>query len=188
MDRASTDEQVGQEAARWLATVVAGEREQLLRVHSFRLRRADLEECLAQATLELLAAIRRGRRFESAAHVQAALAQRFESRITDHQRALAGRSPLRAALERAAGFEDRPGLQLADPVEDVEARLLDREQIRALARGAERLTAAERLVLGTQLGLPLDAGSVCSAAGWSPAKYRKTAQRARDRLRDAVRA
>lgn len=188
MARLRTEAGTGESAEQLLGAAVVRKSEALLRYHSFRLRRADLEECLGQAALEIIVAIRRGRRFSSDRHVEAALEQRFLSRVADQQRAIAGRSPLRAALERAIQVDGDDAHELVDPVTDLDTQVLEREHIDAIASRTDELSASERLVIGTQLGLPLDAASVCSAAGWSREKYRKTAQRARDRLRTAVSA
>jgi len=91
-------------------------------------------------------------------------------------------------LERAIQVDGDDAHELVDPVTDLDTQVLEREHIDAIASRTDELSASERLVIGTQLGLPLDAASVCSAAGWSREKYRKTAQRARDRLRTAVSA
>ena len=186
MDGRRTQAVTREDTEQLLADALADRREALLRLHSYRLRRADLEECLGQAALEVLVAIRRGRRFSCERHARAALEQRFLSRIADQQRAVAGRSPLRAALERAARVDDDSTRDLPDRSADLDRRVLERERITAIARSTDGLSPAERLVIGTQLGLPLDAASVCVAAGWSREKYRKTAQRARERLRAAV--
>jgi len=75
--------------------------QRLLRIHHHRLKRADLEDCLSQATLELLAAAARGQRFADTDAIRAALHQRFQSRIIDRQRARGGRSPITASLHHA---------------------------------------------------------------------------------------
>ena len=172
-----------------LAAAFERRREPLLRVHHFRLRRADLEECLGRAVLELLVAVRNGKLFESRVHAEAALEKRFLSRVADHHRAVGGRSPMRAALERALDISTHgevPGS--SDWAEEGEWSEGRRERIARIAAESGRLSPAEQLVIGTQLGIPIDPASVCSAAGWSRAKYRKTAQRAREALRMAVAA
>src|SRR5579863_5549026 len=102
--------------------------QRLLRIHHHRLKRADLEDCLSQATLELLAAAARGQRFAGADAIRAALDQRFQSRIIDRQRALGGRSPITASLHHAAALDvlgDAIGSTAGDPL----ARVLEREQL-----------------------------------------------------------
>ncbi len=84
-----------------VALVAAAKREVLLRVHRHRLRREDLEDAYSQATLELISLARRGRGFAGRAHIGNALEQRFLARVQDRRRAIAGRSPIAAALEGA---------------------------------------------------------------------------------------
>jgi hypothetical protein len=99
-----------------IALVVHSKRELLLRVHAHRLRREDLEDCFAQAALELIAQARRGGAFSSRVRMATALENRFLSRVLDRRRALAGRSPMEAALEASASLggcgEDE--LEIAD--------------------------------------------------------------------------
>jgi len=172
-----------------LAAAFERRSESLLRVHHFRLRRADLEECLGRSVLELLIAVRNGQVFASREHAEVALETRFLSRVTDHHRAVAGRSPMRAALERALDVDthgDIPGGD--DFFDDGDPIGAGRERLARITAESARLSPAERLVIGTQLGIPIDPASVCSATGWSRAKYRKTAQRAHEALRTAVAA
>jgi hypothetical protein len=46
-----------------VAVVASARRDLMLRVHAFRLRREDLEDCYGQATLELMLRVRRGGSF-----------------------------------------------------------------------------------------------------------------------------
>ncbi|MHB1999856.1 MAG: hypothetical protein ACYCSI_06685 [Solirubrobacteraceae bacterium] len=176
-----------------LALVVAAKKPVLLRVHSRRLRPDDLEECFAQAVLELLAGVRRGRVFASRRHVENALEQRFLSRVHDRRRALSGRSAAQAGLERAlapaSAEDDRAAHELADPRADVHRTVLARLLLRRLPSLSQQLSADQRLVLGSQLGLAWECGEdFCARYGWSAEKYRKVAQRARTRLRALVEA
>jgi DNA-directed RNA polymerase specialized sigma24 family protein len=154
----------------------------LLRIHHHRLKRADLEDCLGQATLELLAAAQRGQRFTDTDAIRAALDQRFQSRIIDRQRALGGRSPITASLHHATPLDtvtDRVGSTAGDAL----ARILEREQLARLASAIGQLTPDQRLVLRSQLDGHERPAQFCARHGWSVEKYRKTAQRARAHLR-----
>jgi hypothetical protein len=159
----------------------------LLRVHRHRLRREDLEDCYSQATLELLAQVKAGGVFASPSHIANALELRFLSRARDRRRALSGRSPMQAAIERAHtlaadAHEAREGVELVDRSAAVEARVIQREELRRIWRVARALSHDQRLVLVSQLsGEPC--ASVCAKQGWTREKYRKVAQRARARLR-----
>jgi DNA-directed RNA polymerase specialized sigma24 family protein len=156
--------------------------QRLLRIHHHRLKRADLEDCLGQATLELLAAAARGQRFADADAIRAALQQRFQSRIIDRQRALGGRSPITASLHYATALDtvtDTVGSTAGDPL----ARVLEREQLASLTGAIGQLTADQRLVLRSHLDGHERPAQFCARHGWSGEKYRKTAQRARAKLR-----
>jgi DNA-directed RNA polymerase specialized sigma24 family protein len=158
----------------------------LLRVHSFRLRREDLEDCYSQATLELILRARRDRAFLERAHIAHAIEQRFLSRVMDRRRALAGRSPMQAALEGASLLGDGVGrVELADSRAEVERAVIMRHDLRRIQRLAQLLTSDQRLVLATQLA-DTSRNEFCAAHGWSVEKYRKVAQRARARLRDLI--
>jgi DNA-directed RNA polymerase specialized sigma24 family protein len=167
-----------------VAIVATAKRDVLLRVHRYRLRWQDLEDCYGQATLELLAHVRRGGVFASSRHVSNALEQRFVSRIFDRRRALAGRSPTQATLESAVSLDSEgEALELADQRAELEDLVLLREDLRSLERLARELTADQRLVLACQVGLQMSRAEFCGRFGWSEEKYRKVAQRARARLR-----
>ena len=156
--------------------------QRLLRIHHHRLKRADLEDCLGQATLELLAAAQRGQRFADTDAIRAALHQRFQSRIIDRQRALGGRSPITASQHHAASLDtvtDAIATTGGDPL----ARVLEREQLARLASAIGQLTPDQRLVLRSQLNGQERPAQFCARHGWSVEKYRKTAQRARAQLR-----
>jgi DNA-directed RNA polymerase specialized sigma24 family protein len=155
----------------------------LLRVHHRRLPAADLEDCLSQALLELLVAAEQGRTgFADRAAALTALDRRFQSRIIDRHRAHNGRSPITTALHHARPLDTitdaaRPGAA-GDPVQ----RLLDRETLTRIAGAVGELTPNQRLALLAQLHGERP-GEFCARHGWSPAKHRKTLQRARARLR-----
>jgi DNA-directed RNA polymerase specialized sigma24 family protein len=168
--------------------VARSRHEGLLRAHRHQLRREDLEDCLSQAVLELLAGARRGQRFSGPAHIANALEQRFLSRVQDRRRALRGRSPLQAALEGALplGGSGEREVDLADPRAEVPPLVLQRLQLRRMAQLAPRLTADQRLVLASQISLGMGRAEFCRRFGWSFEKYRKVAQRARGRLHGLV--
>jgi DNA-directed RNA polymerase specialized sigma24 family protein len=153
-------------------------------VHGHRLRREDLEDCYSQATLELLAHTRRGGRFFSRIHVQNALEQRFLSRVLDRRRALQGRSPMQAALERARslGGEEEERIEIVDVRAELERLVILRQELRRLGSIAGELSSDQRLVLVSQIG-GMSRAEFCRRYGWSPEKYRKVAQRGRARLR-----
>jgi len=167
--------------------VAHAKRAVLLRAYRHLLRREDLEDCYGQATLELLAYVRRGGTFSDASHVRNTLELRYLSRIRDVRRALGGRSPMRAALATAlslAGPEER-GLAIADPRADLETLVLLRNDLRHVQRSASQLSADQRLVLAHQLA-NTGCGEFCRRFGWTPDKYRKVAQRGRARLKSLV--
>jgi hypothetical protein len=168
-----------------VALVASASRELLLRAHSFRLRREDLEDCYSQATLEMLRRVRRGAVFAGPRHIHNALEQRFLSRIHDRRRALAGRSPMLAAMEGAARLGSEPDRELEAVAGDVdlEQLVLLRLELRRIPRLAQRLSADQQLVLASQVGLQMPPAAFCRRYGWSAEKYRKVAQRARARLR-----
>jgi DNA-directed RNA polymerase specialized sigma24 family protein len=170
--------------AEQVALVARAKRGALLRAHRHRLRDEDLEECFSQATLELLAAVRAGRRLSGAAHLANALEQRFLSRIRDRRRAVGGRSPLQAALEDAlplGGFGERE-VELSDPRADVHQLVVRRIDLERLLAVASDLSSDQRLVLRHQV-CGGSRAEFCQCYGWSFEKYRKVAQRGRARLR-----
>jgi DNA-directed RNA polymerase specialized sigma24 family protein len=167
-----------------VAAVALARRDLLLRVHRHRLGREDLEDCYSQATLELLTRARAGPRLHGPGHIANALEQKFLSRIHDRRRALAGRSPIEAALAHAASLDgdDEAVPPLTDrsaAVHERVARRLDLGRVRELAA---ELTADQRLVLACQVGLDMGTVEFCQRYGWSAEKFRKVAQRARVRL------
>jgi hypothetical protein len=148
------------------------------------LRREDLEDCYSQATLELIAHARQGGVFADRLHVGNALELRFLSRVRDRRRALAGRSPMQAALEAAVSLgglgEDE--VMIVDRRAEVEKLAMLRSDLRRVEQLARELTVDQRLVLACQVG-QITRAEFCSHFGWTPEKYRKVAQRARARLR-----
>jgi DNA-directed RNA polymerase specialized sigma24 family protein len=159
----------------------------LLRVHRHRLRPEDLEDCYSQATLELIVHVQAGGSFAGRQHIANALELRFLSRVRDRRRALSGRSPIQAALERAEtlGGAAGEGVEIVDRGAGVETQVILRDELRRVARLAGLLSVDQRLVLASQLGGETCA-QLCSRRGWSREKYRKVAQRARARLRSLM--
>ena len=161
-------------------------RRTLLSVHRHRLSYADLEDCYSQATVELVAQARRGElRYSGRAHLRNTLRLRFASRIVDRRRALSGRSPAQAILDGAMslGGVGEQEVEIADRRADVEQRTMLRFELSSVQRAAHALSPDQRLVLACQIGLQMGAEEFCAAFGWTPAKHRKVAQRARSRLR-----
>jgi hypothetical protein len=169
-----------------VALVARERRRALLAAHSHRLARHELEDCYSQATLELLLRAHRPAPFASGEHIANALAQRLDSRIQDRHRALAGRSPIEAAIARGlpiVACAERGGNipALIDERADVERIALLREQLGRIARFSRELTRDQRLLLASQLCCEAPA-VFCAQHGWSLEKYRKVGQRARARL------
>lgn len=173
--------------ARMTADLIAREaiglRSCLIRTHHHAARWEDLEDLYSQSVLELLARAQRDPTLNSAAHIRAALRQKFEARILDHHRAAAGRSPAAAAREHARQLDDHTD-QLAthrDPAAD----LANREALREVLAAWRQLTDDQRLVITSQLDdeQPRDC---CARVGWTLEKYRKVAQRGRARLTAAT--
>ena len=165
--------------------MASARRDLMLRVHAFRLRREDLEDCYGQATLELMLRVSRGGVFADRGHIANALEQRFLSRIHDRRRALAGRSPIAAAMEGATSLSAMAARE-ADPVDEraeLESLVMRRQQLRRLGEVASQLSADQRLALACQVGLQMSSSEFCERFGWSAEKYRKVTQRARARLR-----
>ena len=165
--------------------MASSKRELLLRAHAYRLRREDLEDCYAQATVEMVQRVRRSGAFADRRHILNALEQRFVSRIHDRRRALAGRSPMAAALESAARLATIEGTGV-DPVDHAgspDQIVARREELRRVLALAPRLTEDQRLVLATQVAMQMTPREFCERFDWSIEKYRKVAQRARRRLR-----
>jgi DNA-directed RNA polymerase specialized sigma24 family protein len=177
----------GLDSVQTVALVARAKRDLLLRVYRHRLRREDLEDSYSQAVLELLAHAKRGGRFASTAHVANTLEQRFVSRVQDRRRAVSGRSPMQAALERAVSFEgvERDLLDVVDRRAELEELAILRQELRLVCALARRLTDDQRLVLAAQLA-GMSCADFCGHYAWSREKYRKVAQRARARLRELM--
>jgi DNA-directed RNA polymerase specialized sigma24 family protein len=168
-----------------VALAARARRELLLRAHRHRLRREDLEDCYSQATLELLADARRGASYESRRDIETAIERRFVSRIRDRRRALAGRSPIQAALERSlslTGSTSEHEVDVVDARAELETLVIVRMELRRVEALIRELTTDQRLVLISQVALGMPRAEFCSRYGWTPEKYRKVAQRARARL------
>lgn len=162
-----------------------------MRAHRFRLRKEDLEDCYSQATLELIGHVRRGGRFAGRMHLARILEQRFVSRIHDRRRAVSGRSSTQAALERAAPLSATPEegqLDIADWRPNVEQLVILRQELAAIRELIPSLSLDQRLVLTSQVYGLTGPGEFCGRHGWSAAKYRKVAQRARARLTELMAA
>jgi len=151
----------------------------LIRVYRSNASREDLEDLYSQAVLELLARAERDPTLTSADHIRHALRQKFYSRILDHHRALAGRSPATHARARTRPLDDTLDQHIGD--RDGLDQLVAHETLRELAAAIRELTPDQQLVLASQLNgeTPREC---CSHTGWTIDKYRKTAQRARARL------
>lgn len=171
-----------------VALVASSRRGAQLRMHRGRLAREELEDCYSQAVLELLLAARAGRSFSNAKHIANALSQRFVSRIQDRQRAMAGRSPIEAALSVAlpVGRAEAGEVEPADARADVERIVEDRWCLGALKEAFPGLSADQRFVLRNQVSGELSVRELCQRQGWSLESHRKIAQRGRARLRRLV--
>ena len=169
--------------AELLAEVAIELRPRLLRAYRGRLSREDLEDAYSQALIELLARAQRTA-FTSADHIRNALQQKFDSRICDQRRALAGRSPARNAEATAIRLDQTTAPELMGGPDPAELVLQQEELDRVIASIGD-LTDDQRLALASELsGEPPRA--LCRRTGWSSAKQRKVAQRARKRLRADV--
>jgi DNA-directed RNA polymerase specialized sigma24 family protein len=169
-----------------VAHVVRAKRKALLWAYRYMLRREDLEDCFGQASMELIRYVRAGGSFSHTGHAAAALELRFLSRVQDRCRAIAGRSPIQAAAEGALAsgslgdsYTDHADVRCA--VEELAMMRLELRLVPVLAR---KLTPDQRLVLACQVGLQMERREFCELFGWSFAKYRKVAQRARARMRE----
>jgi hypothetical protein len=185
------DASAAPDPAERLARVAQAKRELLLAVNRAKLPREELEDCFAQATLELVVRARRSP-FASDLHAANALEQKFASRITDRVRAISGRSPIAAILRGAASLDDQDAENTppvaVDHAARVESQALARHDLRALRELAAELTDDQRLVLACQVSLGMDCAEFCARYGWSAEKFRKVAQRARAKLRSLLEA
>jgi hypothetical protein len=177
---------LSRDPAEAVAAVAAAKREVLLRVHRHRLRREDLEDAYAQASLELVVLARRGRPFASRGHIANSLEQRFLARVQDRRRAVSGRSPIAAALEGAVslGASD-DAIDLPDERADPLRVAIARDELARLRGHLSALTQDQRLLLESQLS-EITCEEMCASQGWTREKYRKVAQRARGRMRSLM--
>ena len=118
-------------------------RRPLLAAHRHVASREDLEDLYSQSVLELLLRVRRDPTFHTPTHIENALRLRFASRISDHHRARAGRSPAVAALAQATRLDD-PLAPAVTAREDVATEVLAREQARELLVALNTLPRAQR--------------------------------------------
>jgi DNA-directed RNA polymerase specialized sigma24 family protein len=173
-----------EDPAELVATVAMVKRAVLMHVNRHRLRVEDLEDCYSQAVLELIAHVRSGGAFADERHAACALELRFGSRITDRCRALAGRSPMQAALETSLSLaDDDDGPSVIDRRADTEQAVIVREELRRVRRAVPGLTSDQRLALAVELDRSgVSPADFCASYGWSPEKFRKVSQRGRARL------
>ncbi|MHB8492027.1 MAG: sigma-70 RNA polymerase sigma factor region 4 domain-containing protein [Solirubrobacteraceae bacterium] len=165
-----------------LAQTIEAKRETLLRAYRTQLPREDLEDCIGQASLELLVRARRpGGGFQSAAHIANALEQKLRSRINDLHRARGGRSSMASALASAAVLDEVSAP--ADPRADVEAAVGARMELGRLIVLTRTLSGDQRLALAHEVLIGTSSEDFCERFGWSTAKLRKVRQRARAKLR-----
>jgi hypothetical protein len=123
-----------------LAQVAEQLRAPLLAASRYAAPREDLEDIYAQSVLELLLRIRRDPTFTTRDHLANALRLRFQSRLSDRHRALAGRSPATRALGQAARLDDTD----VAARHDTEREVLGRERLRTLIVALRELPAAQR--------------------------------------------
>ena len=169
-----------QPAEQLVAEVSRAKWDQLLRVHRGRLPRPDLEDCLQQATLELVVQARRGSVAADAQIIAGALQHKFRSRIIDRQRALGGRSPATQANAHATSIDALDGVIPGD--HDTPREVIAREELRRITSRLRDLTPDQRLVLANQTFVHLTPAEFCQQHGWTLEKHRKVAQRGRARL------
>ncbi|HWX98029.1 MAG TPA: hypothetical protein VNZ01_14400, partial [Solirubrobacteraceae bacterium] len=115
---------------------------------------------------------------------ETAIERRFVSRIQDRRRALSGRSPIQAALERSLSLAvmSEQDLDVTDARAELETLVFMRMDLRRVEALMPELTPDQRLILISQVALGISRAEFCRRYGWSPEKYRKVAQRARVRL------
>ncbi len=172
----------GGDPARLVAEVAAEKWAVLLGSYEGRLEREELEDCLSQATLELIRGVRAGRCFEGAEHVANALELRFRSRIVDQYRARSAR-PAVVALDR----EGEEGFVLEDPAPRFEREVEARVELARLRELVGELSADEQRVLALQAA-GVSRGEICARLGWKLERYRSTARRATNKLSGLVAA
>jgi hypothetical protein len=153
--RTSTELLLAQEAERL--------RRPLLAAHRSAASREELEDLYSQSVLELLLRVRRDATFHTPTHLANALRLRFASRITDYRRAVAGRSPVEAALTRATRLDDPDSTGVA-AADDVASQVLARE------RAHELLVALNELPLVQRDALLAEAAGRDRPASWADIK------------------
>jgi DNA-directed RNA polymerase specialized sigma24 family protein len=169
--------------AEQVATVLLAKRPLLLRAYRGRLPHEDLEDCLAQAALELVARAR-ARGLDNELHIANALEQKFASRVIDRQRSIARRGPVTPLIaDTGQGEEGELDLAISAQYGEPSEAATQRSELRRIREVAAELTDDQRLVLACQVSLGMDSTEFCDRFGWSPEKFRKVAQRARGRLR-----
>ncbi len=167
-------------AEQLIAEVSRARWDALLRLHHRRLPKPDLEDCLQQATLELVVQARRGGIPAERQLIAGALEHKFQSRIIDRHRAVAGRSPQIAANAHAAPI-DALGETLPGPHDTAQA-VVARDELRRITSRLRDLTPDQRLVLAHETFAADTPVEFCERHGWTASKYRKVGQRARARL------
>jgi DNA-directed RNA polymerase specialized sigma24 family protein len=170
--RRAREELVAREALALRAT--------LLRVHAHRALDVDLEDIYSQAVIELLLRARRDPTLATRAHVRNALRQKLEGRISDHRRAIAGRSA--AAAGRATALPLDAFCESLANDEDTAASALARVELREILGASKALSADQRAALAS-VAAGEHPRACCQRKGWSIDKYRKLVQRGRARLR-----
>ena len=147
--------------------------------HHGELPYEDLEDAFAEAVLELVRRAKRDPAFGEPAHIRNALRQKFASRVLDRRRQRAGRSPIERAYALATPIDAALSVSsTSDPA----AAVVTGEQLRLICASLGELTDDQRAVLQSQLN-DEPPTVACARLGWSPEKYRKVAQRARQRLK-----
>jgi DNA-directed RNA polymerase specialized sigma24 family protein len=169
-----------------VADAASTKRDLLLRVYRHRLPKPDLEDCLQQATLELVIQARRGNIRADRRFIEHALENKFKSRIIDVHRAIGGRSPAAAANARSVSIdrfaEQLPGSQ------DTAQQVIVSDELRRITGVLSQLTPDQRLVIASQTFGRATPAEFCERHGWGLEKYRKVAQRGRARLEKLLEA
>jgi DNA-directed RNA polymerase specialized sigma24 family protein len=163
-----------------VADAASSQRDLLLRVYRHRLPKPDLEDCLQQATLELVVQARRGNIRADRRFIEHALENKFKSRIIDVHRAIGGRSPAAAANARSVSI-DRFAEQLPSS-RDTAQQVIVSDELRRITGVLSQLTPDQRLVIASQTFGRDTPAEFCESHGWGLEKYRKVAQRGRARL------
>jgi len=92
---------------------------------------------------------------------------------------------MQAALRDAVPIEGLGDekIAIADRQADVETLVMLRYELCRIEFLARELSPDQQFALACELSLETGCEEACRCCGWSPAKYRKVAQRARARLR-----